>query len=156
MTVEKTVLALVLPEERVHGCRDEAEARAFARALANKHGRFAFPDEFIAATRKIRNRIIEKIKATTSEGETLRQFYDIRVSASPSWEAKDIDLNFLFIFKTSGSIPKDAINNISQLMKRFTPTGKFKDPSFQAVTLETMSAASYFESDQLTHDELFV
>jgi hypothetical protein len=94
MTVEKGVVA---SWTRTPGCRDDAESSAFARALARKRVRFAFPDDFTLAVAKLQERMKKKHDKDSPEGRALRALREIRVSASPSWDAAKVQMNFWFI-----------------------------------------------------------
>ncbi|MCB0363424.1 MAG: hypothetical protein KDD35_11910, partial [Bdellovibrionales bacterium] len=96
MTLEKSFLKNV---ERVPGCNDDNERRSFAKALARKRVRFAFPTDFNGLVSKLRSRIKDKHGKESDEGEALRSLYEIRVAASPSWDEEEVDLFFYFIRK---------------------------------------------------------
>jgi hypothetical protein len=76
MTVEKSV---AMSWRRTQGCRSDDEVRAFAEALARKRQRFAFPDDFTAATKALQGRLRGKHDKQTSEGQALRALPEIRV-----------------------------------------------------------------------------
>ena len=57
MTIEKTIVAGWI---RQLGCNDDQEIRVFARALARKRMRFAFPDDFTLWANKLQQRFREK------------------------------------------------------------------------------------------------
>jgi hypothetical protein len=162
MTVEKAIIAAVPPEKRVRGCQTDLEMREFAWAVARNLSRTAFPDDFVFAFQKIQQRIQEKHGKTTydaknnptNEGVLLAAVREIRVSCAPSWDAADVTLTFYFIFDRPEQIPTNAEDIITGLLKRFRPTGSFRDPSFRIVTISQMSAAAYLSSDALDLDQL--
>ena len=78
MTVEKAVVA---NWRRTSGWDTDAENRAFARAIARKRSRFAFPDDFVLAADRFRRRMMEKHNRRTVEGSHLRALREIRVRA---------------------------------------------------------------------------
>ena len=100
MTVDKRVVATW---QRVRGCRNDSEARDFAKAVARKYARYAFPNDFNDFATGLTSRIKEKHAKGSPEGEALRGLDEIRVRASPSWDADEVELMFWFIAK-----PKDA------------------------------------------------
>ena len=69
MTVEKAVVA---NWGRVSGWDTDSDNRAFARAIARKRSRFAFPDDFVQAADRFRRRMLEKHNRMTVEGSHLR------------------------------------------------------------------------------------
>jgi hypothetical protein len=162
MTIEKAIIAAVPTANRQRGCRTDLEAREFALALSRNTSRTAFPDDFVRAFRRIQQRIQEKHgKPTfdakgkpTNEGQLLSALREIRVSCAPSWSAAEVSLNLYFIFNQTNDIPADADNIISGLLKKFSPTGSFGDPSFRVVTMSEISAAAYLSSDPLDLDQL--
>jgi len=91
MTIPKAVLATW---ERIPGWASDAEARTFADALTRKRGRFAFPDAFTELVDPLRKRLQEKHDKQSPEGEALRALREIRVTASPSWDASEVTLTF--------------------------------------------------------------
>lgn len=94
MTVEKAVVAAWT---RKAGCTTDPEARDFARALARKRARFAFPDDFTAFANKLQDRLQAKHDKQSDEGEALRALREIRVRAAPSWDDDPVDVLFWFL-----------------------------------------------------------
>ena len=94
MTVEKAVVANCT---RTPGWHTDSEGREFARAIARKRSRFAFPDDFVGAAGRFRRRLMEKHDRTSLEGGCLRALREIRVRAAPSWDADDVELTIWFI-----------------------------------------------------------
>jgi hypothetical protein len=154
MTVEKAIIAVVPPNKRVRGCRDDLEVREFALALSRNASRTAFPDDFVSALRQVQRRIQEKHGKNTHEGKLLAALREIRVSCVPSWDAADASLTFLFIFNERQDIPADGDEIVAGLLTRFQATGPFVDPSFRLVAINEMSAAAYLSSDPLDLDHL--
>jgi hypothetical protein len=64
-TVEKSVIAAV--QDRLRGCRTDAEVREFAFALSRNIERVAFPNDFTTAMRSIQARILEKHGTVTRD-----------------------------------------------------------------------------------------
>ncbi|MCK6478824.1 MAG: hypothetical protein L6R43_01375, partial [Planctomycetes bacterium] len=54
MAIDKAVVA---EWKRTQGCTTEAEQRAFARALARKHRRFPFPEDFKPVVRRLEEKL---------------------------------------------------------------------------------------------------
>lgn len=154
MTVEKGVLARISPETIIRGLRTDEEIRAFADSLSRRFARFAFPDDFVEAVSSMRKRIVDKHRKDTDEGNAYRALREIRVSASPSWEAPAPNIEFLFILEGSGPISQPLEEALTSLIGRFKTEGAFCDPAFRIVSLEDMTAASYLASDRLDLDHL--
>ena len=95
MTVEKAVVATW---ERTPGWTTDAESRAFRRF--RKRARFAFPDDFVAATRRLQTHLKRQHNRQNSEGAHLRSLREIRVRAAPSWDHATVDV-FLWFVKES-------------------------------------------------------
>jgi hypothetical protein len=161
-TVEKSVIAAVDPQDRIRGCRTDAEVRELAFALSRNVERFAFPDDFTTAMRSIQARILQKHGTVTrdkkgnptNEGALLTALREIRVACLPSWSATDPTLTFYLIFNSQAEIPADGDEIAEALFKRFKPTGTFKDFTFRLVALSELSAEAYVSSEPLDLEHL--
>lgn len=153
MTLEK---AVVIEWQRVSGCTTDEERRMLGQALARKRSRFAFPDDFTTLTNKLQRRLQEKHEKASNEGEALRALLEIRVRASPSWSASEIDLIFWFIRHEDEQKFKDI--EWYELLERWLDlvpeSGRFQSVEGQVTTLEVLSAKEYLESDPLDLDHL--
>jgi hypothetical protein len=154
VTVEKTIVHLIKREDRIAGCRTDSEIREFAFALARNLSRFAFPDDFSNAMKRVRDRILKKHDKPTDEGKLLSALREIRVACFPSWSATPPFLTFYFIFDDRAVIPPDGDIIVEDLLKKFKPTGPFKEPQFRLITLSEMSAETYNSSQPLDLDHL--
>ena len=154
MTVEKAVVA---NWRRTSGWDTDAENRAFARAIARKRSRFAFPDDFVLAADRFRRRMMEKHNRKTVEGSHLRALREIRVRAKPSWDADVVGLTIWFIKDRDpqGENPDwpDLVDSWSGL---FDESGRFRVKAAVACRLEDITARDYVESDVLDLDSLSV
>ncbi|MDD9998306.1 MAG: hypothetical protein OXQ89_11235 [Rhodospirillaceae bacterium] len=154
MTVEKAVVA---NWRRTSGWDTDAENRAFARAIARKRSRFAFPDDFVLAADRFRRRMMEKHNRKTVEGSHLRALREIRVRAEPSWDADAVGLAIWFIKDRDpqGQNPEwpDLVDSWSGL---FDESGRFRVKTADACRLEDITARDYVESDVLDLDSLSV
>jgi len=148
MTVEKAVVARW---ERVQGCRDDDEVRAFARALARKRSRTAFPDDFVDLLKPLQQRIVEKHDKQSDEGRALRSLREIRVRAAPSWDAGEVEILFFFIREDEHwdfeGIP--WVDLLEAWLGRVVPTGRYKTVDGLVQTLDELTARDYVESDLL-------
>ena len=154
MTVEKAVVA---GWTRTPGWETDDDLRDFAHALARKRSRFAFPDDFVAATRRLQGHLIDKHNRQTDEGAHLRALREIRVRAAPSWDDGEVQLSWWFI---KDSDPVDVQVEWSMFLEQwlalFDQAGRFRlDPPI-ACRLEDMTARDYVESDHLDLDRLSV
>ncbi|MHB8255456.1 MAG: hypothetical protein ACYDEV_17650 [Acidiferrobacter sp.] len=151
MTVEKP---LVATWERTPGWETDTEARAFALALSRKRARFAFPDDFSVLAKKLLGRLSGKHEKNTDEGRGLRTLQEIRVQASPSWDAAQVDIFFWFI-REEGSPDfegKNWADLLSGWLKLVPATDRFRSILGQVTTLEDMTARQYVDSDPLDLD----
>lgn len=153
MVVEKPVLADLDPDLRQAGLSSDDERRRFAGALARKRGRFAFPDDFVTAVRRLRDHIISKHAKNSPLGGFLANVAEIRMFC-PDWRADEPQVTMLFLFEEEHQIPADAKKHADDLAARFIPTGAFKKLKVQVAAFETMSAARYRASDLLELDFL--
>lgn len=155
MTVEKP---LVATWERDPGWSTDAEARAFALALARKRVRFAFPNDFTGLAKKLQSRLGDKHSKNTDEGRGLRALREIRVRASPSWDAPQVDVLLWFI-RTGDDADfegKSWADLLKEWMKLMPTSGRFRSVEGQVVALEDMNAAEYVDSDPLDLDHLSI
>lgn len=153
MTVEKSIVA---EWQRTPGYSTDAEGRAFARALARKRARHAFPDDFTALARGLTKRLSEKHDKATEEGRALRALREIRVQASPGWGARRIELLFWFV-RSDEDNPVEGKSWAEWLrawLDRVPPSGRFVAVDGQVVTLGEMTGADYVGSDLLDLDHL--
>jgi len=151
MTVEKP---LVATWERTSGWETDTEARAFALALSRKRARFAFPDDFSALAKKLLGRLSDKHEKNTDEGRGLRALSEIRVQASPSWEAKEVDIFFWFLREEDNLDfeSKNWADLLREWLSLVPAMGRFHAVSGQVTTLEDMTAREYVDSDHLDLD----
>lgn len=154
MTVEKAVVA---NWGRISGWDTDSDNRAFARAIARKRSRFAFPDDFVQAADRFRRRMLEKHNRMTVEGSHLRALREIRVRAEPSWNDDEVGLTIWFIKDRDpeGKSPDwpDLVDDWSEL---FDESGRFRVKAAVACRLGDITAHDYVESDVLDLDSLSV
>ncbi|WP_310488162.1 hypothetical protein [Chamaesiphon sp. VAR_69_metabat_338] len=153
MTVEKAVVARW---ERIPGCQSDADIRSLAEALARKRSRFAFPDDFNKFAQKLQKRMQDKHEKTTDEGEALRALREIRVSATPAWDADAVELIFWFIRAEEDDRfqNKEWYELLDSWLKFLPASGRFSSVDGSVVTLEDMTAKEYVNSDRLDLDRL--
>jgi len=148
MTVEKPLLVRL---GRVRGCLSDQDRRDFAEALARKRDRFAFPDDFTRFVHRLRERMKSKHRKNTDEGAALRQLREIRVYATPSWEAEEAELFFYFIKKDDDdTIPEMKwAELLDEWLKLVPPNTKYIKVEGLAPALEDINASEYVQSDRL-------
>ena len=153
MTVEKTVVA---GWERIEGCGTDDDARRLSLALARKRARTAFPDDFVAFARPLVDRILRKHDRQSDEGRALRSLREIRVRATPSWDAEAVALMFWFIRdeEDPGMETTGWEYYLSDLPKEQPGSGRFVRVDGVVLTLRDMTARDYVDSDPLDLDHL--
>lgn len=153
MTVEKSVVA---KWRRTPGTTSDADARAFAQALARKRMRFAFPDDFTHFAKKLQGRLVDKHEKNTVEGRGLRALREIRVQATPSWNASSVDLMFWFIRHDAATDfdRKNWGDLLEAWLELFPSSDRFTKVEGQVVTLGDLTGADYVGSDPLDLDHL--
>jgi hypothetical protein len=153
MTVEKAVVAAW---ERIPGCQSDADIRSLSEALARKRSRFAFPDDFNRLAQKLQKRMQDKHEKSTDEGEALRALREIRVSATPAWDANAVELIFWFIRAETDDLfqAKEWHEWLNGWLKLLPASGRFSSVDGSIVTLDDMTAKEYIQSDRLDLDRL--
>lgn len=154
MTVEKAVVA---SWRRIPGWSTDSEIRAFAKALARKRARFAFPNDFNVATAKLQERFKKKHNRHHAEGAHLKAFSEIRIRAAPSWDSDQVAISLWFI--KSGDpkgVPAAWPDWIDAWTALFEESGRFQIETAVACLLQDMTARDYVESDRLDLDQLSV
>jgi hypothetical protein len=153
MTVEKSIVSTWT---RTSGWSTDAESREFARALARKRVRFAFPDDFTDFAKKLYRRVTDKHDRNTEEGRGLRALHEIRIQAEPSWHAHAVELTFWFVRKNDGpSFEGKSWDTLLDAWLKLMPVdGRYKAVRGSVVLLEDLTAADYVGSDRLDLDHL--
>ncbi len=153
MTVEKAVVAAW---ERIPGCQSDADIRALGEALARKRSRFAFPNDFNKLANKLQERMKEKHEKDSPEGNALRALEQIRVSATPAWDAENVELIFWFIRAEQDDRFQDQEWHqlLDSWLKLLPASGRFSSVDGSVVTLDDMTAKEYVNSDRLDLDRL--
>lgn len=153
MTVEKSIVATW---KRTAGYETDADGRRFAQALARKRARFAFPDDFTSFAKKLQSRLVDKHEKATDEGRGLRALDEIRVRATPSWDAPRVDIFFWFVRGDADATfeGKNWADLLKDWLKLVPAGGRFALVEGQAATLEAMTGEDYVNSDLLDLDHL--
>lgn len=153
MTVEKSIVA---SWKRTPGFTQDADGRAFAQSLARKRVRFAFPDDFTGIAKRLYARLGDKHDKNTDEGRGLRALREIRVCASPSWDAASTEIFFWFIREDADATfeGKSWAELLKDWLKLVPATGRFTSIDGHVATLQEMTAEDYVSSDPLDLDRL--
>jgi hypothetical protein len=154
MTVEKPVVA---SWTRTTGWTTDSEGRRFAAALARKRVRFAFPNDFTALVGAMKRRLVAKHDKSSDEGQALRALREIRVQASPSWDAEAVDLFFWFIrddADVASSISESRPERLKSWLRLAPPSARFTNVDGRIASLADLTAADYVASDPLDLDHL--
>jgi hypothetical protein len=154
MTIEKPVLA---SWPRVQGCQTDDEQRALAAAISRKFARFAFPDDFVATSRKLVDAIRHKHgRPESDEGRALRALREIRVAAMPDWNAASVHLHFFFIRRDNqnGVFQYLWADWLTKWLGLILPSGRYVSVEGLVLPLSRMRADEYIASDQLDLDHL--
>jgi hypothetical protein len=152
MTVEKT---LVSDWTRVSGWETDEELREFTQALSRKSARFAFPDDFNLAARRLQDRILSKHDRKSEEGAHLRALSEIRIRAAPSWDNDTVQLSWWFVKEADPDIEiVDWSGWATKWMQLFDRSGRFHLDPPTVCRLEDMTARDYVESDRLDLDRV--
>ena len=154
MTVEKPLLA---SWHRTRGCRDDEELREFASSLGRKFSRFAFPDDFVRWISKFRESIKGKHGAPLSEeGTALRALREIRVTATPTWNAPELELFFHFVREEDqpNGPSKPWYHWLGFWLNSLKPAGRFKRVDGVVLPPSNISMGDYLVSDRLDLDHL--
>lgn len=138
------------------GCKDDSERRAFADALARHRTRPAFPDDFNRCMSPVRDHLKKIHRGTDPEGLLIQSVGEIRVSASPDWDAEQISVFVWFILSPESASPSTDIS--PYINKWLALFGASKRYDLQAVVcrLEDMKASDYVGGDRLDLDQLSI
>lgn len=157
MTLEKSVVA---EWSRTPGCETDTQIRNFSFALARKRVRFAFPDDFHDVVSGLQKRLTEKHSKGSPEGKALRALKEIRVQATPCWDADQVELFWWFIRDTTQPEPdlegKSWADMLKDWLGKLTPDSKYTKIEGLVTTLADMTAEDYLNSDLLDLDHLSI
>jgi hypothetical protein len=151
MTVEKSIVA---GWTHVVGCLSSEQQADFARALARKRARHAFPDEFGPVFRRFRDHSKEQRRRETPEGQYVDALIEIRVSADPDWDTANGALTYYFIVD-EGELENEALNwpiQVEAWANMLVPNGWSLGAAI-AVDLSTINAKIYLESAPIDTDD---
>lgn len=152
MTVHKRVVA---SWKREPGGFDDTSSRAFARALSRKRSRKAFPDDFTELVSKLRKFIKDKHGKDSTDGHALVDLREIRVSASPNWDAPQVELTFWFIWNEWTALSREGrAGAAARWCAKVTAGGRFVSVRHLGLLLADMRADEYVDADSMDLDYL--
>ncbi|MFZ1104789.1 MAG: hypothetical protein WAN86_18390 [Hyphomicrobiaceae bacterium] len=151
LTVEKAVL---VPLERVSALQTDAEQVAFGRALARNRARFAFPTPFNEAMSAFQKRMKSRAGKNSDEGRHVECLSEIRVVASPSWEAEKVSVT-IWLIKHSDPPNPQWTHWLDDWAKLVDQTGAYTlEGPLRLRFLDDMRASEYVASQPLDLDHL--
>jgi hypothetical protein len=151
ITVEKAVL---VPLERMPALQPDAEQVAFGRALARNRARFAFSTPFNKAMVNFQKRIKNRAGKNNDEGRHVECLSEIRVAASPSWEAEKVSIT-IWLIKHTDPPNQQWTHWLDDWAKLIDQTGPYTlDGPLQLRFLDDMRASEYVASQPLDLDHL--
>jgi hypothetical protein len=119
MTIEKSVLTGFSKDAFVRGLNDDAQIRDFAECISRRFTRFAFPDNFVAAVEPIQAYVKAKHDKQNDEGRMLRAVREIRVIATPAWDASNPNIEFLFVRRDEEPDTEKFYSGVASLVQNF-------------------------------------
>ena len=154
MTVEKAVLA---GWPRTPGWATEDDLRSFARALARKRDRFAFPDGFNRLLKPMVDRIKDKHGNLSAEGKALLHLRQIRARAAPSWhDPGPLEVQLTFVIEDDLSVEERAAlgGHVRSWCDRVPKNPRYDLLPPLLASRDDLTARDMEESDQLDLDHL--
>lgn len=153
MTVDRE---LVAGWTRTPGFSDEVQQRKFASALERKFGRFAFPNAFNKSIGKFNNHVREKHGKDSDIGKALATLKEVRVRATPNWDATPAEILFYFIFEPPINPVQLQLmrTELTKLVDKIAWTDAFRwemENKYALVSLDDITARDYAESVALDY-----
>ena len=150
MTVEKSILTTW---KQSQGCVSDEERREFSRVVGQKRARPAFRDEFSGVARPLRDWLDTVGKSGRRTNVELDWFREIRVLATPDWNADSIELFFLFILSDDSPAFDEGLF-LQEFEEFVRPVGPFVSVSGMVYQLADLRADEFVYSDRLEYDDL--
>lgn len=152
MSVSKSLLRTW---DRIEGFSSDQGRRNFASALERKFGRFAFPDDFDASIKRLRDRVWSRHDRTGSDvGKIYRSIAEVRFAAIPSWEASSPQIRLLALLEESekreANIESISAELEAELEKIVLPEGYvWDDPNFIVAEPKDLTGEDILYSDRV-------
>jgi 3-hydroxymyristoyl/3-hydroxydecanoyl-(acyl carrier protein) dehydratase len=154
MTIEKPLLT---SWQSNRGCMTDGDQRAFAAAVARKFARFAFPDDFVQLLSDFNDLIKRKHgRMQSEEGQSLAALREIRVAATPDWNASSIQLHFTFVRhdEQTDAAGQSWAHWLAKWLAKIPKAGRYGAVHGVVSSLSEIRADEYLVSDQLDLDHL--
>jgi hypothetical protein len=150
MTVEKSLLS---SWARHPGCSGDSERRLLGKQLARKRYRAALPDEFAPWFKPLRNRLSRLDGSSAADALVFSELEEIRVQATPSWGAAQMDIFIWFILKDDAP-NRDRSEILEAWLAKIPPNGVFISRTGRITHYSDMTALEYIDSDPLDLDHM--
>lgn len=169
VSVEKAVFAGLSPRR---GCRDEGELRRFGSHVARRHGRFAFPTDFVRAVEGLRKRIVDKHGKNSAEGRAAEALWKIRATPDPNWAADQFSVRLDFILPPRETALADGQQEsadaewpggltvqqwdeqVEAWLSRCVPNSTVQRVTGMPVRLDDVNPTTFYFGDELDLDHL--
>jgi hypothetical protein len=156
VTVEK---AVIFDAEPTRGLPDESSQRRFGTGVGRVFSRFAFPNDLVVALRGLVARVRSKHAKDSPEGRALVALEDIRVTASPGWDAAEMEVFVTFAPATREAAEavmseEDWDQVVDGWLRRAEPFGVVTAVDGAMIPLDELTAREYIDSDALDLDYL--
>ncbi|MDK1390083.1 hypothetical protein QN224_32760 [Sinorhizobium sp. 8-89] len=147
---------------RAVGFNSDETRCTFAQTLERRYGRFAFPDALSdGPVMAIRNQSKDKHKKNSDSGRVYRSLRCIRVSASPDFDTRGAEIQFLAVLDeeprleaTTAEIKKELDSVAASPKFNWPEEFERAVPLFRVVTPDSISAREWFTSQQIDLDFL--
>lgn len=149
-TVEKTLLSAW---PRHQGCHTDSDRRLLGKQLARKRFRAALPDEFAPWFKPLRNRFSRLTGSSSADAIVFQELSEIRIQASPSWDAARVDIFIWFVLKDEAPV-RDRSAILEGWLAKIPPKDAFVSCQGRVVRYEDMTALEYIDSDPLDLDHM--
>jgi hypothetical protein len=139
------------------------ERQALGQAISRYYGRPAFPDDFVDATQRLRDRLVDRHGKRSAEGSAATALHEVRVFANPNWDDAEINVILYFVVPAGETAGIDGVtrltpdfwdDQVGKWGELCTPTGIITSIICAVITYAEMDALSYRSSDPLDLDYL--
>lgn len=149
-TVEKTLLSAW---SRLQGCHTDSDRRLLGKQLARKRFRAALPDKFTPWFKPLRNRFSRLAGSSSTDAIVFQELSEIRIQASPSWDAPRVEIFIWFVLKDEAPI-RDRSAILEGWLAKIPAKDSFVSCQGRVIRYEDMTALEYIESDPLDLDHM--
>ena len=150
-SIEKSVLSRV---DRIEGLRDDGERRHFSATVSRHFGRFAFPDDLTSTMGPMIKHVRRSHGKDSLQGRAYQLLEEIRVTATPRWDAAQVDV--FVIFAPPTRIEAELLmagaewdSTVDGWLERAVPTGVIRNVEGAMIPLDELSVREYLDTDRL-------